>query len=462
MLTVEMLSRIQFGFTISFHILFPSLTIGLGLFLVIIEAMWLKTKNPLYYQICKFWIKVFALTFGMGVVSGIAMEFQLGTNWAGFANKVGSILGPLFVYEVMTAFLIEAGALGIMIFGWKKVGDKLHFTSTLMVVIGTMVSAYWIMAANTWMQHPVGFSIDQAGKYIATDWWAIVFNQTQTIRWIHMMLAAYASSFFLILGISAYYLVRNRHLPFAKTCFKYSAYIMLIIMPLQVLVGDLNGVEVYKHQPLKTAAIEGLWETQTGAPLILFAIPSNKEQKNLFEFGIIPKVASLINTHQLDGELIGLKSVSPEDQPQVFPVFWSFRIMVGLGILMLLLAVIGSYYSKKDKLAGNKFLRVFTWCTPIGFIATWFGWMVAEIGRQPWVVYNLIRTRDAASLLNVNDVMISLGLIIVIYGIIFGFFYMYFLIRAIQHGPLDVEEANEPFKYMNPQIAKTIDKDSQS
>ena len=451
MLDVEIISRIQFAFTISFHILFPAFTIGLGLFLAIMEGMWLKTKNPVYYQICKFWIKVFALTFGMGVVSGVVMEFQLGTNWAGFSKQIGNILGPLFVYEVMTAFFIEAGALGIMIFGWKKVGNRLHFASTLMVVIGTMLSGYWIMAANTWMQHPVGYVMD-SGKYIATNWWAIVFGTTQTVRWLHMMFAAYASAFFVVLGVSAYYLVRNQHIVFAKTCFKFAAIAMLIVMPLQIFVGDMSGIEVYKNQPLKTAAMEGVWDTQKGAPLLLFAIPSNQEQKNYFEIGI-PYGASLINTHKLDGELIGLKSVAPQDQPRAFAVFWSFRIMVGLGLLMMFLAIIAVYYSAKDKLAGNKFLRVFTWCSPIGFAALWFGWMVAELGRQPWTVYGLIRTRDAVSKIDFHDVMISLGLIIVVYGVIFGFFYFHFLIKTIKHGPLSLEKADEPFQYMRSPIA---------
>ena len=450
MLNIEMLSRIQFAFTISFHILFPAFTIGLGLFLGIMEAMWLKTKNPIYYQICKFWIKIFALTFGMGVVSGVAMEFQLGTNWAGFTKQIGNILGPLFVYEVMTAFFIEAGALGVMIFGWKKVGDKLHFGSTLLVVLGTMLSGYWIMAANTWMQHPVGFIVE-SGKYIASDWWVIVFGKIQVVRWLHMMLAAYASAFFVVLGVSAYYLVRNQYIEFAKTSFKFAAIAVIIIMPLQIYIGDMAGLAVHENQPLKTAAMEGVWDTMNGAPLLLFAIPSNSQQKNLFEIGI-PYGASLINTHKLNGELIGLKSVSPQDQPRVFPVFWGFRIMVGLGLVMMILAIIATYYSAKDKLVNNNWLRIFTWSAPIGFLALWCGWIVAEIGRQPWVVYNLIRTRDAVSRIDIHDIMISLGLIIVIYGIIFGFFYFYFLIKTIKHGPINLEKANEPFQYMSSHI----------
>lgn len=399
---------------------------------------------------CKFWTKVFALTFGMGVVSGVVMEFQLGTNWAGFASKVGGVLGPLFVYEVMTAFFIEAGALGIMIFGWKKVGNKLHYLSTVLVMLGTTLSAYWIMAANSWMQHPVGYAIEN-GKFIVTNWSEIIFNPYAFPRFLHMLFAAYVSALFVILGISAFYLARKLHIDFAKTNFKFAAYALLITMPLQIFLGDMSGINVYEHQPLKTAAMEGVWVTQKGAPLILFAIPDKRLQKNLYELSI-PYGASLLNTHKLDGEIVGLDTVVRDEQPLVLPVFFSFRIMAGLGFLMLFLAIFASVIVFKDKILNNRFLKIFTYVSPIGFIAVMFGWFVAEFGRQPWVVYGLIRTKDAASHISIYDTFISLGLIVVVYGIVFGYFYFYFLTKIIKHGPQDGAEVREPFEYMRPQL----------
>ena len=451
MLTVESLSRIQFAFTISFHILFPAFSIGLALFLTIIEGLWLKTKNPIYYKICKFWIKVFALTFGMGVVSGVVMEFQLGTNWAGFAASVGGVLGPLFVYEVMTAFFIEAGALGIMIFGWKKVGNNLHYVSTVLVMLGTTLSAYWIMSANSWMQHPVGYAIEN-GKFIVMNWFDVVFNPYTWPRFLHMIFAAYVSALFVILGVSAYYITRNIHINFAKTNFKFAAYALIITVPIQIFLGDLSGINVYEHQPLKTAAMEGVWDTQKGAPLILFAIPNQKEQRNMYEISI-PNGAALLNTHKLNGEIVGLKSIPISDQPLVLPVFFSFRIMAGLGFLMLFLACIATLVAYKDKLFQKKvyiikLLKLFTFVSPIGFIAILFGWFVAEFGRQPWVVYNLIRTKDAVSNISLYDTFVSLGLIVLVYGIIFGYFYFYFLFKTIKNGPDNISDMHGTFEYM--------------
>lgn len=459
MFSVELLSRFQFAFTISFHILFPAFSIGLALFLVIMEGIWLKTKNPVYQKICKFWIKIFALTFGMGVVSGIVMEFQLGTNWAGFSKQIGSVLGPLFVYEVMTAFFIEAGSLGIMLFAWNKVGNKLHYFSTILVMLGTFISAYWIMAANTWMQHPIGYAIEN-GKFIATNWHDIVLNSTIYTRFCHMLFASYISAFFVILGVSAHYLYKNNHVDFATITFKFAAFSLIIMIPIQILIGDLSGLAVYKNQPLKTAAIESLWETQRGASMILFAIPDQENQKNKYEISI-PKLSSLLNTHQWDGEIVGLKAVQIQDQPPVWPVFFSFRIMVGLGFIMLILAIIAITLILKNKLNTNrKLLRIFTLSSPIGFIALWFGWITAEIGRQPWVVYNLIRTRDAVSNISIYDVTISFLLIIIVYGIIFGYFYFYFLIKVIKQGPSINSKNKEPFEYMNPNIIQESNNES--
>jgi len=441
------LSRIQFAFTVAFHIIFPSFSIGLAAFLSVMEGLWLYTKNNLYYQVIRFWTKVFALTFGMGVVSGIVMEFQLGTNWAGFTQQIGSVLGPLFVYEVLTAFFIEAGFIGIMLFGWQKVGAKLHYLATLLVTIGTTISAYWIMSANSWMQHPVGYAVVN-GKFIATDWLAIIFNPYTLPRFIHMILAAYLATSFVIISVSSYYLLRSKFVEFAKKCLSSAVLMVLILTPLQIFMGDESGIKVHESQPLKTAAIEGIWHTQAGAPLLLFALPSNQQQRNLFELGI-PYGAALINTHQLHGELQGLTSVAPSEQPQVWPVFFAFRIMVAMGLLMLAYALIASWLLWRKKLYTSKFmLTVGQYMAPTGFIAIVTGWLTAEIGRQPWAVYGLIRIENAvAKNISLHDVWVSLGLIIIVYGIIFGVFYFYFLHKTIQSGPKDLH-LTEPFNFL--------------
>jgi cytochrome d ubiquinol oxidase subunit I len=446
-LDTALLSRIQFGFTISAHILFPAFSIGLALFLAVIEGVWLKTKNPLYLSICKFWTKIFALTFGMGVVSGIVMEFQLGTNWAGFTAAVGGVLGPLFTYEVMTAFFIEAGFLGVMLFGWDRVGPRLHYLATLLVVFGTTLSAYWIMSANSWMQHPVGYS-ETNGIFHVASWLAVIFNSITPARFIHMLLASYISAGFVICSVSAFYLLQNRFSSFAKKCFSLTWLALLILVPLQIYFGDAVGVHVQETQPLKTAAIEGIWNTEKGAPLLLFAWPDQKNQLNRFEISI-PHGAALINTHQWDGELVGLKSVAPDDQPRVIPVFFAFRLMVGVSLLMLFMAVCAFYLRLKNKLHDTKwFLISSVLSAPLGFIGLWCGWITAEMGRQPWIVYNVLKTADAVSMVSLRDVTISFILIFIVYGIIFGYFYFYFLHKTISKGPGETAEPHQPFQYM--------------
>ncbi len=444
-----LLSRMQFGFTISFHILFPAFSIGLVMFLAVMEGLWLKTQNKMYQNICKFWTKIFALTFGMGVVSGVVMEFQLGTNWAGFTKEVGGVLGPLFTYEVMTAFFIEAGFLGVMLFGWDRVGKKLHYFSTLLVLIGTTLSAYWIMSANSWMQHPIGFMNDGT-KFIVNNWYDVVFNPITFPRFLHMMLASYISAALVISSVSAYYLLQKRFINFSKICFGFAWIALLIILPIQIFVGDVAGIKVHETQPLKTAAMEGLWETEKGAPLILFAIPDQKAQMNHWELSI-PHFAALLNTHEWDGVLTGLKTVAPADQPPVFPVFFSFRLMVGIGLLILLFAMIALYLRFNNRLYETRwFLKAAVLSAPLGFIALWCGWITTEMGRQPWVVYQLIRTIDAVSHVTFANVMISFILIFIVYGIIFGVFYFYFLHKTISKGPTGTEdkEPHQPFQYM--------------
>jgi len=455
-LDTTLLSRIQFAFTVSFHILFPAFSIGLSIFLAIMEGIWLKTKDPNYRSICKFWTKIFALTFGMGVVSGIVMGFQFGTNWSGFTRSVGGVLGALFTYEVMTAFFIEAGFLGVMLFGWEKVGPRLHFLATLLVTIGTTLSAYWILAANSWMQHPVGFK-EVGGIFRVTSWYDVILSNPMVWpRFLHMLVAAYIVASFVVVSVTGYYILKNKFTQFAKISFAFSWIVLLILTPLQIFLGDMNGVLDHKYQPMKTAAMEAVWETQKGAPFLIFAIPDQKAQKNLWEIGV-PGGAAFINTHSWSGELVGLKSVSRSEQPNVFTVFFTFRIMVYVGFLMLLLALIALYLRIKHKLYDSKwFLRASVASAPLGFIALWCGWVTAEVGRQPWVVYGLVKTGDASSKVPLHDVIVSFVLIFIVYGVIFGYFYFYFLHKMISKGPTDIEAKplDQPFQYMSSSTAE--------
>lgn len=441
-----LLSRIQFGITIGFHILYPTLNIGLAVFISIMEGLWLKTRNPIYLNICKFWIKIFALTFGMGVVSGIVMAYELGTNFGHLIAAAGSVLGPLFGYEVLSAFFLEAGFLGIMLFGWNRVGPKLHYAATLLVTIGTLISAFWIMSANSWMQTPTGYSLVN-GKFSVLSWWDVIFNPSFFHRFTHMLMASLVTSSFVIAGICAWYLLKQRHFNLAKPSFSLVLMAVVVLTPLQILIGDMVGITVHEHQPLKTAAMEGNWDTQAGAPLILFAIPDIKQEKNLFAISI-PKGASLINTHSLNGVLLGLKSVPSTDRPVILPVFFGFRVMVAIGFLLFAMALWGLYLRWRHRLYDNKtFLRACVVVSPLGFVATICGWVTAESGRQPWVIYNLIRTTDAASTVPAGQVATSLTLLSVIYLFIL-FFYIYYLFKIIKKGPKDLDAAPTTAAYL--------------
>ena len=446
---VALISRLQFAFTMSSHILFPSFSIGLALFLAIMEGLYLKTNNALYRVICKFWTKIFALTFGMGIVSGIVMEFQLGTNWNSFTYMVGGVLGPLFTYEVLTAFFIEAGFLGVMLFGWNRVGPKLHFFATLLVVIGVIVSAFWIMSANSWMQTPDG-AVLKDGQFVVTSWKEVIFNRSVIPRYIHMLLAAWVTTGFVILGTSAYYLLQKKYLEFSKKCFGFALAALFILVPAQGFVGDAVGVEIHHDQPIKTAALEGVWHTEVGAPLLLFAIPDQEAETNYWSISI-PHLGSVLNTHQWNGTLIGLDTVPKADRPFIALPFFSFRIMVGLAGIMFAITLWGAYLFLRKQMYENKwYLRACLACAPIGFIALWFGWITAETGRQPWVVYNILRTEDAVSKVDIYHVLISFALIILVYGVIFGYFYFRFLFKIITEGPTKNPDNNDqPFGYMN-------------
>ena len=427
------LARIQFGFTIGFHILFPTLTIGLGVFLVGVEALWLKTKNPAYFRLYRLWAKIFALGFGMGVVSGIVLSYQIGTNFSRFSAITGPVLGPLLSYEVLTAFFVEAGFIGVMLFGWKKVGPKFHFLATCLVALGTLNSAFWILAANSWMQTPQGAALVD-GRFVPADWWAIVFNPSFPYRLAHMVLASLLTVTFVVAGTSAWYLLKGRHAEIARRGFSLGLGAAAVLAPLQILAGDLHGLQVRETQPMKVAAMEALWTTTRSAPFVLFAIPDAKAERNRFEIAI-PYAGSLILTHRLDGEVRGLKDVKPEDRPPVAWVFTTFRLMVAIGFFLFAVALLGLWLRWRKRLYQSRFLlRLAVASVPLGFVATIAGWMTAEIGRQPWTVFGLLRTADSVSPVAAAAVAVSLALFVVVYVFLFGAF-LYFVNRLIKKGP---------------------------
>ena len=412
MLDVFMLSRIQFAANISFHILFPTITIALCWFLVYFKIRFDLSGHPVWMRIYRFWVKIFALSFALGVVSGITMSFQFGTNWPGFMETVGNIAGPLLGYEVLTAFFLEATFLGIMLFGMHRVPPWLHTLSTVVVAIGTSLSAFWILALNSWMQTPVGFEM-RDGVAHAVDWWAIIFNPSFPYRFTHKLLASGLTASFLIAGISAYRLLKGDDKKAPKLALKTAIYVAAILTPLQVFVGDLHGLNTFEHQPQKVAAMEGVWETETGAPLLLFAIPDEENRTNHFEIAI-PNMASIILTHDPDGEIKGLNEFK-DAHPPVAPVFYSFRIMVGLGMLMLAMSwFIGVKLLRKKELA-PWLLKGLVIMTFSGWVATIAGWYVTEIGRQPFLVTGVLTTADAVTDIAPDNVMFTLVLYLTVY-----------------------------------------------
>lgn len=410
---VEILSRIQFALNISFHILFPTITIFMCWFLLYFKVRFDLSGHPVWMRIYRFWVKVFALTFALGVVSGITMSFQFGTNWPGFMEKVGNIAGPLLGYEVMTAFFLEATFLGIMLFGIHRVPQWLHTLSTFLVAIGTTLSAFWILSLNSWMQTPVGFSMVDGVAY-ADDWMAIIFNPSFPYRFTHMLLASALTCSFFIMGISAYRIFRGDEKKAPKIALKTAIVAAAICTPLQIFVGDLHGLNTLEHQPQKIAAMEGVWETESGATLLLFAIPDEETRSNHFEIGI-PNLASLILTHDMQGEIKGLNEFKGE-HPPVKPVFYGFRLMVGLGLLMLLLAFIGVVQSFWKKHYSPWYLKALMTTTFIGWVATLAGWYVTEIGRQPYLVQGVLKTSDAVTQIASENVAFSLTLYALVYG----------------------------------------------
>ncbi|MGP4951784.1 cytochrome ubiquinol oxidase subunit I [Psychrobacter sp. DM8] len=446
-----MLARIQFAFVISFHIVFPAFSIGLASWLTVLEFRWLKTGDPIYAEVYKHWVKIFAVVFGLGVVSGVVMSYQFGTNWAVFSDKAGNVLGPLLAYEVLTAFFLEASFLGIMLFGWGRVSKRMHFASTAIVAIGTLISGFWILAANSFMQTPQGFMMGADGLLYPTNWLEIIFNPSFPYRYAHMMTAAFLTTAFVIGGIGAYYLQSKKHKEHRKhgrVMLGMAMIMAIFVAPAQVFIGDMHGLNTLEHQPAKVAAMEGLWEDERGAPLVLFAIPDQEAQKNHFEVKI-PYLSGLILTHSLDGEVKGLKNWAPEDQPFVPIVFWSFRVMVGIGTLMVLVGLFSLYkYFKKQQfdLDSKWFHRAWMFMTPMGFIALLAGWFVTETGRQPWTVYGVIRTSESMSPLAAQQVATTLIGFIVLYIFVFGAGSFY-IIRLITQGPKPYEDPSEDTYY---------------
>ena len=386
------LARVQFGLNIGFHILFPTLTIALAWFLLGFRIVYQRTRDPAWLATYKLWVKIFALSFAMGVVTGVVMSFQFGTNWPGYMNTVGAIAGPLLAYEILTAFFLEATFLGVMIFGMNRVPDWLHITATALVAVGTTVSAFWILALNSWMHTPVGH-VFQDGQWIAADWVTVIFNPSFPYRLTHMLIASGLTASFVVAGLSAWRLLQAPADAGAAKTLRAGMLVAALLVPVQILVGDLHGLNTLKHQPQKIAAMEAIWHTERGAPLVLFAIPNEEMRRNDYSVEL-PYGASLILKHELRGEIKGLNEFEP-DRPPVAPLFYGFRIMVGIGVLMLLVSWSGAWIMRKRRPAPRWLLWTFAAMTFSGWIATLAGWIVTEVGRQPWLVQGVLRTADA-------------------------------------------------------------------
>lgn len=451
-----LLARIQFAFTISFHIVFPAFTIGLASFLAVVEWRWLATKNIHYRDIYKFWVKIFAVAFGMGVVSGVVMSYQFGTNWSVFSDRVANVIGPLLGFEVLTAFFLEASFLGIMLFGWGRVSPKMHFVSTCIVAIGTLISAFWILSANSWMQTPQGFEILPDGRLSPTHWLEVIFNPSFPYRFAHMVTAAFLTTVFVVGGVGAFYLWRKRHVPQAKIMLGMAALMAAIVAPLQVMIGDLHGLNTLQYQPAKIAAMEGLYKTESSVPLILFGWPDDGKEEMKYTLKL-PGMASFILTHDVKGELKGLSEWPKEDRPPVLPVFISFRVMVGIGILMVLIGWVSAVQYFRKKLFTTPWLQC-AWMAmmPSGFIALLCGWFVTEIGRQPWTAYGIIRTADSVSPAILGpQVAWSLAAFIITYILMFGAG-SYYILKLIGKG-IPVVKEKEQF-YAHSQEAAPVKK----
>ncbi len=433
------LARLQFAFTVSFHILFPAITIGLASYLAVLEGLWLRSKEEVYRDLYHFWSKIFAVNFGMGVVSGLVMAYQFGTNWSGFSAFAGSITGPLLTYEVLTAFFLEAGFLGVMLFGWHKVGPGLHFFATLMVAIGTLVSTFWILASNSWMHTPQGHEIVD-GRVIPADWLAVIFNPSFPYRLVHMSIAAFLATAFFVGASGAWHLLRGRNTPAVRTMFSMAMWMALLVAPVQLLVGDAHGLNTLQHQPAKIAAIEGHWDNAEGGPtpLILVGWPDMQREETRFKVEV-PVLGSLILRHSTTEAIPALKEFAAQDRPNSTVIFWTFRLMVGLGLLMIVVGLCSLWLRWRGRLYDSRpFLHLVLWMGPSGLVALLAGWVTTEMGRQPWVVYGLMRTRDAVAPHGAAQLTLTLLLFVVVYFTVFGVGFAY-LLRLVRKGPQTAE-----------------------
>ncbi len=414
-----LLARIQFAFTIAFHIIFPAFSIGLASFLAVLEALWLITGKDIYIDLFHYWKKIFAIAFGMGVVSGLVMSYQFGTNWSVFSDKTGPVLGPLLGYEVLSAFFLEAGFLGIMLFGMDKVGKGLHFTATALVAIGTLFSAFWILSVNSWMQTPAGYSFNEVGQFIPVDWFAVIFNPSFPYRLVHMVLAAYLTTSFIVGSVAAFHLLKDSANKHARTMFSLAIWMATIVAPIQLIAGDMHGLNTIEHQPAKVAAMEGHFHTQKGAPLILFGLPNMETGKVDYALEI-PKLGSMILKHGWDEEVKGLSEWPKKDWPNVPIVFWSFRIMVGIGMAMIGIGLVGLILRLRGRLyTQSLYHKACLLMGPTGLVALLAGWFVTEVGRQPYTVYGILRTSDSVSPIASPGIWGSLIALVFVYFLVF-------------------------------------------
>jgi cytochrome d ubiquinol oxidase subunit I len=438
-----LLSRLQFAFTIAFHIIFPSFTIGLASYLAVLEGLWLATKNEAFKILYLFWIRIFAISFGMGVVTGVVMSYEIGTNWSVYSAAAAPVIGPLLAFEVLAAFFLESSFLGVMLFGWKKVGPRLHFAASVLVALGTLTSAFWIVSANSWMQDPTGYVRLADGTLRATDWGQVIFSPTFPIRLTHMVLAAFLTTSLVVGAASAWRLLKDPEEEESGLALKMAIGMFAIVAPLQILAGDASGKQVLHVQPAKLAAIEAFWDTKAGQSFHIVAWPDRAIAANRWEISI-PKLGSLITAGDPNAEIKGLKDFAPQDRPPVFLVFWAFRVMVGLGLAMAALGVWGGWLIWRGQLPQARwFLRSAVAMGPAGFVAVISGWIVAEVGRQPYVIYGVLRTADAVSPVTKAEVSVSLVAFMVIYALIFSVGVLYIL-RLIAEGPIAGAAAPTP------------------
>jgi cytochrome d ubiquinol oxidase subunit I len=437
-----LISRAQFAFTIGYHILWPAYSIGISGFIVILNLLWLGSGRPVYRALLRFWIELFALGFAMGVVTGVVLSYEIGTNWSVFAERTSNVIGPFFTYEVLMAFFLEAGFIGIMLFGIDRVGARLHFVSCVVVALGAVVSAFWILAANSWMQTPAGFVLTD-DKFQLASWWAAIFNPSFPYRFAHMVIAAYVTGAFLVMGVSGLHLWRRQHIEFARAGLSIGLWMALVLVPLQLWLGDLHGLNTLEYQPIKVAAMEGDWETRSGQPLVLFAWPDTTAERNDYALEI-PKLGSLILTHDWNGTVEGLKAVPAQERPPVPVVFFAFRLMVGIGLVLLAVAIAGIVLRWRGRLYDTRWFSIAcALSSPLPFIAILSGWTVTEVGRQPFIVYGYLRTAQAMSPVATSAVIGSFALFVIVYTVLLLAFFLYAW-RVIVRGPQIKEAAQSP------------------